>query len=176
LSFDEIGRVNSNDNAQEFALIAEPLSYLSKPAGNGRWSFAADVPPWLSHADDVLTRYGRWAMDRSKSRRCGSAEGRYRSAPNDDDRQPRELLMMMVDALAAQRALSRVPELERRVLAILYVPTRLPFEARVRMERITPRVCQERHLAGLRIFDNLYRIAIHCAAPDTVSAHRQPIG
>ena len=100
--------------------------------------------------------YGRWAMNRAKAQRCGSAEGRFRAPANDDDRQPREVMMPMLNALAAQRALARVPDLERKVLAILYVPNRLPAEAQLRMAMVPPRLSQERHLAGLRMFSNIY--------------------
>jgi hypothetical protein len=122
-----------------------------------RHGFACDVPPWLLDADDLLTRYGRWAMDRYRKHHCGSAEGRYRIPPNDDDRQPREALLSTPDAMRAQRALSRVPELERVVLAVLYIPHRLPVEARLRKLRVPARLCQERHREGLTMFANLHR-------------------
>ena len=142
----------------------------------GRVAIAADIPPSLKRADEVLSLYGRWAMSRAKSQCCGSAEGRYRAPANDDDRQPRELIMPVVDALAAQRALARVPEQERKVLAILYVPNRLPAEAQLRIAMVPPRLSQERHLAGLRMFNNIYGKSLYFDPPDNASAHRQPIG
>lgn len=117
-------------------------------------NIAADIPASLRDADETLTRYGRWAMARQTRRTCGSAEGRYKSAPNDDDRQPRENIMPQLDALAAQRALSRVPEMYRIVLAVLYIPQRLPPMAQFRILHIPPRLSQERHLVGLTIFKN----------------------
>ncbi len=84
-----------------------------------------ELPVDLREADERLTRYGRWAMDRQRRRTCGSAEGRYRSAQDDQDRQPPEVLLHIDEALACQRALARVPELERKVLTILYVPQRM---------------------------------------------------
>jgi hypothetical protein len=117
---------------------------------------AAPIPPSLSDADELLRRYGRWAMNRNRKHQCGSAEGNYRSPPNDDDREPREMLMTMLDALQCQRALSRVPDPQRIVLAILYVPQRLPPAVQLRMLHIPPKLSQERHLDGLRMFRNLH--------------------
>lgn len=120
-------------------------------------NIAAEIPLNLQEADERLTRYGRWAMDRQLRRSCGSAEGRYRSFQDDEDRAPREMLQHIDEALACQRALAKVPELERKVLGILYVQQRLPIETQLRLARIPPRLCQERHLRGLRMFDNLYK-------------------
>ncbi len=120
-------------------------------------NFAADIPAHLREADELLTRYGRWACDRGRRRRCGSAEGRYRSPANDDDRQPREVLQPDLEALQCQRALARVPDLERVVLTILYVPQRLPVEQQLRLLRVPPRLCRERHLRGLTMFWNFFR-------------------
>lgn len=125
-----------------------------------RQQIAADIPPALSDADELLHRYGRWAMRRRRKLRCGSAEGGYHIPPNDDDREPREVLMLNVDALACQRALARVPDRERIVLAILYVPHRMPAEMQLRLLRIPPKLSQERHLAGLQMFKNLHRIVV----------------
>ena len=120
-------------------------------------NIAAEIPLNLQEADERLHRYGRWAMDRQLRRSCGSAEGRYRSFQDDEDRAPREMLQHIDEALVCQRALARVPEQERKVLTILYVPQRLPIEAQLRLALIPPRLCQERHLRGLRMFDNLYK-------------------
>lgn len=120
-------------------------------------NFTAELPLGLVEADERLMRYGRWAMERLRRQRCGSAEGKYRSFQDDEDRAPREVLLHIDEALACQRALAKVPELERRVLQILYVPTRLPIEAQLRLAHIPPRLCQERHLRGLRMFKNLLK-------------------
>ncbi len=96
-------------------------------------------------------------MDRQRRRTCGSAEGRYRSTQDDQDRQPPEVLQHIDEALACQRALARVPELERKVLTILYVPQRMSIEMQLRLAHIPARLCQERHLRGLRMFENLFR-------------------
>lgn len=122
-------------------------------------NFTGDIPSDLSQADALLTQYGQWARDRFTRRRCGSAEGRYRSFQDDEDRVPKEALQHIDDALRCQRALARVPERERTVLAILYVPQRLPIEAQLRINRIPPRLCRERHLQGLRMFDNIFKNA-----------------
>ena len=121
---------------------------------------AAPIPQSLADADEVLRLYGRWAMDRHHKRHCGSAEGRYKIPPNDDDREPKEFVMPLQDALAAQRALSLVPDVERIVLSILYIPRRQPAEVQLRLLRIPPRLSQERHLRGLRMFANLYRVQL----------------
>jgi hypothetical protein len=129
------------------------LSHLLRPA------IAAEIPHALRDEDDLLRRYGRWAMHRNKYQRCGSAEGQYRSPANEDDRQPRELLMSMPDAMQVQRALSRVTELERVVLTVLYVPKRIPVEVQMRILHIPPELSRKRHLLGLRMFSNVYRVA-----------------
>ncbi len=116
-----------------------------------------ELPVGLRDADERLTRYGHWAKDRAKRHCCGSAEGRYRSNQDDLDRQPAEVPLHIDEALACQRALARVPELERRVLVILYIPQRAPVEVQLRLAHIPPRLCQERHLRGLRMFDNIFK-------------------
>lgn len=126
-----------------------------------RENIAADIPLSLADADEALTLYGRWAADRDSRRRCGSAEGMYRAEgwhAVEDRRAPKGIGLTLVDALVCQRALARVPDHERTVLSILYVPRRLPAAAQLRMLRIPPRLAQERHLAGLRMFDNLRRV------------------
>jgi len=122
-----------------------------------RQNIAADVPASLQDADDLLRRYGRWAMNRRRKMRCGSAEGDYDIPSNDDDRNPREQLLLNLDALDCQRALAKVPDLERVVLSILYVPQRIPAEAQLRILRIPPRLSQVRHITGLRMFSNIHR-------------------
>lgn len=137
-------------------------------------NIAADIPASLRDADQTLTQYGRWAMWRNHRQTCGSAEGAYKSPPNDDDRTPRELIMLLPDAMAAQRALAQVPEINRVVLAVLYIPNRIPAVVQMRKLHIPPRLSQERHLSGLFMFRNIldriresgYRIR----APETDSA------
>jgi len=126
-------------------------------------NFHGDIPRGLRAADELLKLYGRWAIGGHHRRRCGSLEGRYNAPPNEDDRHPQEEQMAPLDAMAVQRALARVPDLERIVLAILYVPNRLPPAAQLRILRIPAKLCRIRQLAGLRMFDNLYRIAVNSA-------------
>lgn len=121
-------------------------------------NLSAEVPHDLLDADKLLTLYGRWAMHRHPKRRCGSAEGNFRAPQNDDDRTPREPLLSTPSAMLCQRALARVPDRERVVLAILYVPQRLPVEAQLRILHIPPRLCRERHALGLRMFANAHRV------------------
>jgi hypothetical protein len=131
-----------------------------------RQPIAAEIPHDLQDADEALHRYGRWAMHRHRKQRCASAEGHYRIPPNDDNRQPREILLADFDAMTVQRAIARVPELERLVLTVLYIPQRLPPQAQLRILRIPPRLSVERHARGLRIFDNIHRALVHSRPPD----------
>jgi hypothetical protein len=123
-------------------------------------NIAADIPFSLREADELLAKYGRWAKDRRRLHRCGSAEGRYVAPPNDDDRQPSEVIMSMPDAMACQRALARVPQQERIVLAVLYIPKRIPAEIQLRRLGIPPRLSRERHLLGLRMWWNKLRLGV----------------
>lgn len=138
---------------------------------------AAEIPHGLRDADDLLYRYGRWAKDRIRLRSCGSAERAYRPPPNDLDREPKPVLMHIDLAMACQRALARVPERERVVLTVLYVPRRIPAEVQLRLMRIPPRLSKERHILGLRMFDNRMK-TVYCAPPVTETARadatRQP--
>src|SRR5688572_24211051 len=124
---------------------------------------AALIPVDLSEADDLLNRFGRWAMQRLTRRRCGSAEGAYRAKPDEEDRSPREHLMHPTDAMRTQRALSRVPQKWRIVLEVLYVPKRagngklIKPELMFRLMRIPPKLSRERHIEGLRQFNNIHR-------------------
>ncbi|OWQ90817.1 hypothetical protein CDN99_11660 [Roseateles aquatilis] len=119
-----------------------------------RLQIYAEIPSDLQQADQLLHRYGRWAMDRWRAARCGSAEGRYR-APGGEALEARRLPLESLtgdDAMQVQEAMKAVGELERQVLTILYVPQRLPSQAQLRMQRIPPQLSQVRHLAGLRAF------------------------
>lgn len=125
-------------------------------------SFCDAVAPDLQWADDLLTRYGRWAAGRSRgARTCGSAEGQYRApAVADDDvrRAPAPVVLDTVAALTVQRTLIRVPDRERVVLHVLYVPRPEPIAAMLRSLQITPRDCRALHARGLRMFANLHAI------------------
>jgi|GEM_PF-2663152 hypothetical protein len=131
-------------------------------------NIAADIPPGLADADEALTAYGRWAADRDSRRRCGSAEGHYRPESwhaLEDRRTPMGMGMTLQEALVCQRALARVADRERMVLSVLYIPRRLPPEAQLRLLRIPPQLSQQRHLAGLQIFDNWRRVLTSGADP-----------
>lgn len=125
---------------------------------HGYKPIAADIPRELFEADEVLTRYGRSVMDRFRKQHCASAEGKYSIPPNDDDRAPREVLLSEGDTRLVQRALLGVPDLERTVLQILYVPQRQPAEAQLRLKRISPETSCQRHIAGLRVFASRYHV------------------
>lgn len=134
-------------------------------------NICADIPSDLRHADDLLHLYGRWAKDRLRLHRCGSAEREYRAPQDDKDREPKPVLMHIDLAMACQRSLAKVPEQERIVLTLLYVPQRFPVELMLRRKRIPPRLVQERHILGLRMFANRMK-AVTLRSPETISVHR----
>lgn len=121
-------------------------------------SIAADIPAQLAWADDLLTRYGLWAIGSGRgTRTCGSAEGDYRppAGEGDERRVPGPLRLTSAEAVAVSRALYAVPERERTVLAVLYVPRRQSAASQLRMLRIPPQLSRIRHEAGLRMFANV---------------------
>lgn len=118
------------------------------------------TPDDLKDAEELLIAYGRWAHDRYRKQHCASAEGRYRAPPNDDDREPKAYIPPDFKAMEVQRALQAVPDLQRAILHIIYVPKRLPPEAQLRILHIPPRLCQDRHRTGLRMFWNIYRMTV----------------
>jgi hypothetical protein len=126
-------------------------------------NFAADIPQALHEADEMLTRYGRWASNSGRSARtCGSAEGSYRPGAGDALEARRDVVsagLSQAQRVAAQRALARVPEAERVVLTVLYIPRRLPIGAQLRLLQVPPQLSVERHLRGLRMWWNLYQAA-----------------
>ena len=113
----------------------------------------------LYTADDLLNEYGRWAHDRYKKQRCGSAEGRYKAPRNDDE--PMVPFIKDFDAMQVHRALIRVPLQERLALFMWYVPKRLPFDAQLRKARIPRKLAIERRNAGLRMFWNIFQKINH---------------
>lgn len=120
---------------------------------------AAPIPPSLREADRLLHEYGQWAKDRPRLYGCGSIERNYvptKGEAFEIRREPRPVYLHIDVAMRCQRALTRVPEKERVVLTILYVPQRRPAIALMRMARIPPRLSQERHLDGLRMFNNIF--------------------
>lgn len=126
-----------------------------------RENISAEIPVSLRYADELLGAYGRWAADRPSARRCGSAEGNYRPGAGealDARRETRQWSLRHDEAMLCQRALARVPDRERIVLSILYIPRRLLPEVQLRLLRIPPRLCRERHLTGLRMFDNIRQV------------------
>ena len=131
---------------------------MAKP----RTQIYADLPHDLNDADELLQRYGQWAIEHSSGGgRCGSAEGNYRAERGDAleaRREPKQVGLHTDVALRCQRALISVPDRERIVLTILYVPKRLPIEAQLRLLRIPPALSQERHKLGVRMFWNRYQI------------------
>jgi len=130
-------------------------------------SFAADVPQALRDADKLLTDYGRWAVTRSRNRPATVDRQFIREADRRESleayQRRRETipnpLMPVQQAMLVQRTLARVADRERIVLAVLYVPRKLTVENQMAILRIPPQLSRVRHLAGLRMFDNLYRVA-----------------
>lgn len=127
---------------------------MSKPPEQ----IAADIPDDLADADELLQAFGRWAMFRIVRGRCGSAEGAYQAKPGEEARAPREILMLNVDAMRVQKALSMLPTRLRIVLELLYVPRRQANgrlarpEMMLRLLRIPPYLARDRHAEGLRMF------------------------
>lgn len=135
---------------------------------------AGRIPEDLADADDLMRRFGRWAMQRLTRRRCGSAEGQYRPKKGEEAfelaREPREIIMGTQEAMQAQRALSKVPAKWRLVLEVLYVPRTangkpIKAELMLRVLRIPPKLSRERHLEGLRQFDNIHRSMLAKSKP-----------
>jgi hypothetical protein len=109
------------------------------------------TPPDLREAEALLIRYGLWAQDRYKKRRCASAEGKYQAPPSPDD-EPMPVLMADFAAMDVQRALQVVPRQYSRVLAAVYVPQKEnELSARLRM-RINRRLWHDSRVHGLRLF------------------------
>jgi hypothetical protein len=117
------------------------------------------IPQELQEADRLLTKYGRWAMDRFRFQHCASIEHKY-IPPRDVEkrRDPKEVLIADFQAMDVQRALQLVPVQYRRVLQAEYIPQRLPSAAIKRMLKLTKTTWDGSHLTGLRMFYNNYRL------------------
>jgi hypothetical protein len=136
-------------------------------------SLTGEIPSDLQDADATLTRYGKWATTfGGRGGAPPTLERRYiREADKKESLEayqrrrahvPSEPLMDTREALLAQRALARVPDRERIVLTILYVPQRLPPQAQLRILRIPANLCRVRHMAGLRMFRNVHAVMAGC--------------
>lgn len=66
---------------------------------------------------DALHNWAAWAKDRTIRRTCYSAEGRYKSPQNDDDRQPVQAVDIKL-ALILAKSISP-PAVPRRVVFVL---------------------------------------------------------
>lgn len=109
------------------------------------------TPPDLREAEELLIRYGLWAQDRYKKRRCASAEGQYRAPPTPGE-EPMPVLMADFAAMDVQRALQVVPRQYSRVLAAVYIPkAESELSARLRMG-IKRRLWHDSRVQGLRLF------------------------
>ena len=131
-------------------------------------SYAADIPPDLAKADELLSRYGRWATSYGARKGAPTLDRMYiREADRSESLEawkrrrehvPAEPLMPTPDALLVQRALQRVADLERIVLTILYIPKRQSVHTQMEALRITPALARIRHLNGLRMFGHLHDV------------------
>lgn len=131
-------------------------------------NFAADIPQELVRADDLLTQYGRWATSYGASKGAPTLDRMYiREADRKESLEayqrrrahvPGEALMPTAAAMNVQRALAMVPDQERIVLTILYIPRRQPVHMQVAALRLTPSLCRIRHLSGLRMFRHLHDV------------------
>lgn len=131
-------------------------------------NFAADIPPELARADDLLARYGRWAtsygarkgaptLDRMFIREADRKES-LEAWKRRREHVPADPLMATPDAMAVQRALASVADRERIVLTIIYIPRREPVHVQMAALRIPPQLAQIRHLSGLRMFKHLHDV------------------
>jgi hypothetical protein len=131
-------------------------------------NFAADIPPELQGADDILTRYGRWATSYGARKGAPTLDRKYiREADRKESLEawqrrrehvPNDPLMPTPDAMLVQRALASVADRERVVLSILYIPRRVPVPVLMARMHITPSLAQIRHLSGLRMFRHLHAV------------------
>lgn len=139
-----------------------------------RLQIYADLPANLQRADQLLGLYGQWAVNRGgRAGRCGSAEGQYVPERGEVEtrREPKVEVLTTEEALRCQRALLAVPDRERIVLTILYVPKPMPAEQQLRLMRIPPQLSQQRHAAGVRFWWNRYQI-LEKAALDKAAGQR----
>ena len=72
-------------------------------------NLAAEIPADLRGIDELLDRYGMWAVNHRRAHRCASAEGRYRSG-DGALRQVEHPPLTAAQVLDAQRALASVPD------------------------------------------------------------------
>lgn len=115
------------------------------------------IPPHLHDADQLLTKYGQWAKDRPSYRRCGSAEGRYRSTDVHHGVAAPVVLIADWSAAKVQRALNGVPETHRLLLTTWYVPSRGQGRKLRLMRKTIPKVQWEgMFLDALTIFRNVH--------------------
>lgn len=130
-------------------------------------NIAADIPENLVRADELLTRYGRWAtsggrggapytLDRQFIR---AADRRESLEAYERRREAKILLMPVAQAMVVQRVLAKVSDRPRVILTVLYIPKKVSPREQLRILRIPPRLSRERHLEGLREFSRLYELA-----------------
>ena len=131
-------------------------------------NFAADIPPELARADDLLTQYGCWATSYGARKGAPTLDRMFiREADRKESLEaynrrrahvPGLPLMPTPEAMNVQRALARVPDQERIVLSVLYIPRRAPVHVQLAALRLTPSMCRIRHLSGLRMFQHLHDV------------------
>lgn len=131
-------------------------------------NFSADIPPELARTDELLTQYGRWATSHGARKGAPTLDRMFiREADRKESLEayqrrrahvPGEALMPTPDAMNVQRALAKVPDQERIVLCMLYIPRRQPVHVQMAALRITPSLCRIRHLSGLRMFKHLHDV------------------
>lgn len=118
------------------------------------------VPVELRQAEELLEKYGAWAQDRYKKRRCASLEGKYVPPPPPTAEREEPLIPFIPDwsAMQVQRALQAVPMQFRRVLFAIYVPQKEHPMAARRRYRLKPDVWNFSRVEGIRQFWNVYRL------------------
>jgi hypothetical protein len=125
-----------------------------------------EIPPWLIEHDRMLTAFGRWAMDRGRQNKCGSAEGNYRSSEVFAGSTVREILIRDFRAASVQRALIQVPESARVILTTWYVPKRSQHKDVSRMVRRLRgwRGFEAELVRALTMFRNLFDATVDLAS------------
>ena len=135
-----------------------------------------EVPAEFRPAAELLERYGRWAQDRYKKQRCGSAERRYQPPPSEvEEGEPLAPPIPDWNARQVQLALQVVPMQFRRVLFALYVPQKENQNAARRRMGLSNRDWRDGHIHGLRSFWSIYssRYMRRLTRDDTIAANNR---
>lgn len=128
---------------------------------------AAPIPENLLRADELLTRYGRWARTKSRGYKPVTVERQFDAAMDSHEslaswqercsRVPRDVAMPVRIAVAVQNIVQKLPFHERIVLHALYVPKATPARVQLQIVGVSARNSRVLHISGLRRFDGVSR-------------------